>query len=102
MPQHNDLEVLGAAGTYGKPDETEHEDVQSASHHLIVGLRSRRSTAAAEFPAPTRFALTRSCLSSALMGAWELALPAGLPQTVMRRRVQAAAFCGCGQSPPES
>lgn len=53
VPQHDDLNVLGATRPDGEPDEAGHEDIQGASHHLIIGWRSPRSTATAEFPAPT-------------------------------------------------
>ena len=53
VSQHDDLEIFGTARTDSEPNEPNHEAVGGASHHLIVGSCSRRSTPTAEFPTPT-------------------------------------------------
>lgn len=53
VPQHDDLKVFAATRPGGEPDEAHQEEVQGASHHLIVGSRTHGSTTTAEFPPPT-------------------------------------------------
>ena len=53
VSQHDDLDVLGAAGTNGETDEPDHKAIQGATPPRMVGSRLRRSTATAEFSAPT-------------------------------------------------
>ena len=39
VPQHDDLQVLGAARANSEPGEPDHEEIPGTSHHLIVGPR---------------------------------------------------------------
>ena len=53
VAQHDDLDVLRAAGTYSEAGERREEAVQNAVHRLRIGADFPCSTVTSEFWAPT-------------------------------------------------